>query len=250
MSAGEFITTDVFGTFVLLEAAREAPDLRRFIQISTDEVYGSVPEGSSRETDELQAAQPVLGEQGRRRSARLQLLGHLRRAGRSSRARRTTTARTSFPRRSSRCSSRTLIDDMPVPLYGDGLNERDWLHVDDHCRAHRPADRARRRRARSTTSAAATRSQNVDLTHRILELVGKPESLIQPVADRPGHDRRYSLDTAKLDALGWTPQVTLRRRARARPSPGTARTSGGGGRSRTRTRRSSSTTRRSTASRD
>ena len=82
LNAGEFITTDVFGTFVLLEAARQAPRLRRFVQISTDEVYGSVPEGSSRETDELRPRKPVLGQQGRRRSAGLQLLGDLRRAGR------------------------------------------------------------------------------------------------------------------------------------------------------------------------
>ena len=81
LAAGDFIKTDVEGTFVLLEAARRKPELQRFVQISTDEVYGSVPEGSSRETDELRPRNPVLGEQGRRRSARLQLLGDPRRAG-------------------------------------------------------------------------------------------------------------------------------------------------------------------------
>ena len=81
MAAGDFIKTDVEGSFVLLEAARRNPKLKRFVQISTDEVYGSVPEGSSTETDELQAAQSVCGEQGRRRSPRLQLLGDARRAG-------------------------------------------------------------------------------------------------------------------------------------------------------------------------
>ena len=81
LSAGDFITTDVFGTFVLLEAARHHPGLRRFVQISTDEVYGSVAEGSSREGDELRPRNPVRGEQGRRGSAGLQLLGHLQRTG-------------------------------------------------------------------------------------------------------------------------------------------------------------------------
>jgi dTDP-glucose 4,6-dehydratase len=97
-----------------------------------------------------------------------------------------------------------LIDDMPVPLYGDGQNERDWLHVDDHCRG---IDLLIERGASGEVYniGGGNQVKNVDLTHRILELVGKPPSLIKPVADRPGHDRRYSLDTGKLESLGWKP---------------------------------------------
>jgi dTDP-glucose 4,6-dehydratase len=99
---------------------------------------------------------------------------------------------------------------VPVPLYGDGLNERDWLHVLDHCRALDlliaagvPGE--------VYNIGGGNDVRNVDLTHRILQLAGKPESLIQYVADRPGHDRRYSLDTGKLQQLGWRPQVAFER---------------------------------------
>jgi len=98
-----------------------------------------------------------------------------------------------------------LIDDRPVPLYGDGQNVRDWLHVDDHCRGvdllidHGVSGEV-------YNIGGGNEVKNVDLTHRILELVGKPASLIKPVADRPGHDRRYSVDTSKLKSLGWRPR--------------------------------------------
>jgi len=98
------------------------------------------------------------------------------------------------------------IDDIPVPLYGDGLQERDWLHVGDHCRAVDllidrgvPGD--------VYNVGGGNHIRNVDLTRRILDLTGKPHTLIHPVADRLGHDRRYSLDTSKLQSLGWGPHV-------------------------------------------
>ncbi len=98
------------------------------------------------------------------------------------------------------------LDDIPVPLYGDGLNERDWLHVGDHCRAlDLLIDDGQSGEVYNIGGGNHVR--NVDLTHQILELLGKPESLIRPVADRPGHDRRYCLDTAKVRSLGWEPQV-------------------------------------------
>ncbi|HET8647071.1 MAG TPA: GDP-mannose 4,6-dehydratase, partial [Vicinamibacteria bacterium] len=98
------------------------------------------------------------------------------------------------------------IDDIPVPLYGDGLNERDWLHVDDHCRA---VDLLLERGQPGETYniGGGNELPNVELTRRILGHLGKPESLIRRVTDRPGHDRRYSLDCSKLEALGWAPQV-------------------------------------------
>ena len=98
------------------------------------------------------------------------------------------------------------IDDVPVPLYGDGLNERDWLHVADHCRALDLLIDAGQS-GEVYNIGGGNHVRNVDLTREILRLVGKSDALIRPVADRPGHDRRYCLDTAKVQALGWTPQV-------------------------------------------
>jgi dTDP-glucose 4,6-dehydratase len=205
MSAGEFITTDVYGTFVLLEAARQAPRLRRFVQISTDEVYGSVPHGSSRETDELRPRNPYSASKaGADRLAysywaTYELPVIITRASNNY-------GPNQFPEKVIPLFITNALDDVPVPLYGDGLNERDWLHVLDHCRAlDLLIDDGSSGEVYNIGGGNHVR--NADLTRRILELVGKPESLIQHVADRPGHDRRYSLDTGKLRQLGWRPQV-------------------------------------------
>ena len=202
-NAGEFITTDVFGTFVLLEAARENKNLRRFVQISTDEVYGSVPEGSSRETDELRPRNPYSASKaGADRLAYSYWATYnvpviVTRASNNY-------GPNQFPEKIIPLFITNLIDDIPVPLYGDGQHERDWLHVNDHCRA---VDLLIERGVCGEVYniGGGNEVKNVDLTHRILELVGKPTSLIKPVADRPGHDRRYSLDTGKLQSLGWKP---------------------------------------------
>lgn len=203
-NAGEFITTDVYGTFVLLEAARENPSLRRFVQISTDEVYGSVPQGSSKETDELRPRNPYSASKaGADRLAYSYWATYnvpvvITRASNNY-------GPNQFPEKIIPLFITNLLDDIPVPLYGDGQNERDWLHVDDHCRGvdllidtGQPGE--------VYNIGGGNQIKNVDLTHRILELVGKPASLIKPVADRPGHDRRYSLDTGKLESLGWKPR--------------------------------------------
>ena len=207
MNAGEFITTDVFGTFVLLEAARQAPRLRRFVQISTDEVYGSVPAGSSRETDELRPRNPYAASKaGADRLAYSYWATYevpviVTRASNNY-------GPNQFPEKVIPLFISNAIDDIPVPLYGDGLNERDWLHVADHCRAiDLLIDAAQSGEVYNIGGGNEVR--NVDLTKRILSLLGKPPSLIQHVSDRPGHDRRYSLDTTKLRTLGWSPQVAF-----------------------------------------
>jgi len=208
-NAGDFITTDVYGTFVLLEAARQNTTLRRFVQISTDEVYGSVPEGSSRETDELRPRNPYSASKaGADRLAYSYWATYnvpvvITRASNNY-------GRNQFPEKLIPLFITNLIDDIPVPLYGDGQNERDWLHVDDHCRG---VDLLIDRGVSGEVYNIGGGNQvtNVDLTHRILELVGKPVSLITPVADRQGHDRRYSLDTSKLASLGWTPRAKFER---------------------------------------
>jgi dTDP-glucose 4,6-dehydratase len=201
--AGDFITTDVYGTFVLLEAARDSARLRRFVQISTDEVYGSVPTGASTETDELKPRNPYSASKaGADRLAysywaTYQVPVIITRASNNY-------GPNQFPEKVIPLFITNLIDGIPVPLYGDGQNERDWLHVDDHCRGiDLLIDKGVSGEVYNI--GGGNQVKNVDLTHRILELVGKPASLIKPVADRPGHDRRYSLSTAKLEGLGWKP---------------------------------------------
>ena len=207
MNAGEFITTDVFGTFVLLEAAREAPRLRKLVQISTDEVYGSIPEGSSRETDELRPRNPYSASKaGADRLAysywaTYQVPVVITRASNNY-------GPNQFPEKIIPLFITNAMDDRQVPLYGDGMNVRDWLHVSDNCRAvdliidaGTPGE--------VYNVGGGNHVKNVDLTRRILQLLGKPESLIRPVADRPGHDRRYSVDTAKLHGLGWKPGIAF-----------------------------------------
>jgi dTDP-glucose 4,6-dehydratase len=204
-AAGDFIKTDVLGTFVLLEAARRAPHLRRFVQISTDEVYGSVPEGASRETDELKPRNPYsASKSGADRLAYSYFATYgvpviVTRASNNY-------GPYQFPEKVIPLFVTNAIDGKPLPLYGDGLNVRDWLHVDDHCRAldlliHRGDD------GEVYNVGGGNEVRNVDLTHRILELTDRPASLIEPVRDRPGHDRRYALDTSKARALGWAPTV-------------------------------------------
>ncbi len=204
-AAGEFITTDIFGTFVLLEAARDAKDLRRFVQISTDEVYGSVPTGHSRETDELRPRNPYSASKaGADRLAYSYWATYgvpvvVTRASNNY-------GPNQFPEKVIPLFITNLIDNKPVPLYGDGLNVRDWLHVDDHCRG---VDLLieRGENGEVYNIGGGNEVRNVDLTHRILSLVGRPTSLITPVADRQGHDRRYALDTSKLRGLGWSPTM-------------------------------------------
>jgi len=207
LAAGDFIHTDVFGTFVLLEAARQAPALRRFVQISTDEVYGSVPEGHSRETDELRPRNPYSASKaGADRLAYSYWATYgvpviVTRASNNYGPHQ-------FPEKVIPLFITNAIDSKPLPLYGDGLNVRDWLHVDDHCRGiDLLIDRGQNGDVYNIGGGNEVR--NVDLTQRILELTGRPASLITPVADRLGHDRRYALDTSKLRAMGWQPQAVF-----------------------------------------
>ena len=204
-AAGEFIHTDVFGTFVLLEAARRAKGLRRFVQISTDEVYGSVPTGHSVETDELRPRNPYSASKaGADRLAYSYWATYnvpvvITRASNNY-------GSTQFPEKVIPLFITNLIDGLPVPLYGDGLNVRDWLHVDDHCRGIDLVI-AKGVDGEVYNIGGGNEVKNVDLTHRIIELTGRTKALIKPVQDRPGHDRRYALDTSKLRKLGWAPEV-------------------------------------------
>jgi dTDP-glucose 4,6-dehydratase len=209
LAAGDFIKTDVYGTFVLLEAARDAPLLRRFVQISTDEVYGSVATGRSRETDELKPRNPYAASKAgadRLAYSYWATFGVPVIVTRAS----NNYGPYQFPEKVIPLFVTNAIDNIPLPLYGDGLNVRDWLHVTDHCRALDVV--IERGAAGEVYNIGGGRElANLELTHTILRFVGKPESLIARVTDRPGHDRRYALDTSKLTALGWLPQVEFRR---------------------------------------
>ncbi len=205
LAAGDFIRTDVFGTFVLLEAAREAAGLRRFVQISTDEVYGTVPTGASRETDELRPRNPYAASKaGADRLAYSYFATYgvpviVTRASNNY-------GPYQFPEKVIPLFVTNAIDSEALPLYGDGLNVRDWLHVADHCRALDLVIE-RGEPGEVYNIGGGNEVTNLDLTRRILAGLNRPEDLIRPVADRPGHDRRYCLDTTKLGGLGWRPQV-------------------------------------------
>ncbi len=205
--AGNFIQTDVYGTFVLLEEARRTKELATFVQISTDEVYGSVLKGSSRETDALMPRNPYSASKaGADRLAYSYFATYglpviVTRASNNY-------GPYQFPEKVIPLFVTHAIDDVPLPLYGDGLNVRDWLHVDDHCRA---IDLLLEKGIPGETYNVGGGNEvaNIDLTKRVLKLLGKPESLIRPVTDRLGHDRRYSVDCGKLRSLGWSPSVAF-----------------------------------------
>ena len=211
--AGAFITTDVYGSFVLLDAAREANRLRCFVQISTDEVYGNVETGSSRETDEIRPRNPYAASKaGADRLAYSYWATHgvpviITRGSNNYGPHQ-------FPEKIIPLFVTNAIDRLPVPLYGDGKNIRDWLRVEDHCRAIDLLIE-KGNAGEVYNIGGGNEIRNVDLTHRILELLDRPTSLITPVEDRLGHDRRYSVDTGKLRALGWRPRHAFEEGLRA-----------------------------------
>ena len=209
LEAGEFIKTDIIGTFVLLEAARHSTNLKCFIQISTDEVYGSVAEGSSVETDELRPRNPYSASK-----AGADRLAYSYWATYGVPAIITRASNNygpyQFPEKVIPLFITNALDNVPVPLYGAGLNIRDWLHVADHCRGIDVViDRGQAGEVYNIGGGNEVR--NVDLTHMLLRIASRPESLIKPVQDRQGHDLRYSLNTSKLRALGWQPEVPFER---------------------------------------
>ncbi|MCL6509516.1 MAG: dTDP-glucose 4,6-dehydratase [Anaerolineae bacterium] len=199
-----FIMTDVYGTYVLLEAAREF-QIERFHQVSTDEVYGDIPQGYSQEGDPLEPNSPYAASKA---SAEL-----LIRAYRMTYNLPVTVTRGSntfgpyqYPEKLLPLFITNAIDDLPLPLYGDGMQVRDWLHVVDHARG---IDVVLTQGAVGETYNVGGENErhNIDVIRMMLAILGKPESLIKRVADRPGHDRRYALDTHKLRALGWAPRT-------------------------------------------
>jgi dTDP-glucose 4,6-dehydratase len=198
-----FLRTDVFGVFTLLEAVRELK-MPRFLHISTDEVYGSVPQGSSRETDPLRPSNPYSASKA---GGDLLALSYWRTHGvpvvitRSS----NNFGPYQYPEKVVPLFITNALDDQPLPLYGDGRNVRDWLYVLDNCAGIDVVLR-RGRDGEVYNIGGGHEVENVVLTREILRLTGKPDTLIRPVTDRPGHDRRYSVDSTKIGRLGWAPR--------------------------------------------
>ncbi len=202
MEAGSFIETDVHGVLVLLEEARKhAPKLRRFVQISTDEVYGSIDKGSFSESDPLNPRNPYSASKAggdRMAYAYAQTYDLPVIVTRAS----NNFGPWQYPEKLIPLFVTNAIDNLPLPLYGDGKNIRDWLFAEDHCAA---IDFLIEHGNNSETYniGGGNELENREITHKILELLDKPKSLIKPVADRQGHDRRYSLDTSRLDNAGF-----------------------------------------------
>jgi dTDP-glucose 4,6-dehydratase len=199
----DFLKTDVFGVLTLLEAVRELR-IPRLLHISTDEVYGSVGEGSSSEQDALRPSNPYSASKA---AGDLLALAYWRTHGvpvvitRSS----NNFGPYQYPEKVVPLFITNALDDQSLPLYGDGRNVRDWLYVLDNCAAIDLVLR-RGRDGEVYNVGGGHEVENVVLTHEILRLTGKSETLIRRVSDRPGHDRRYSVDSTKIRRLGWNPR--------------------------------------------
>jgi dTDP-glucose 4,6-dehydratase len=208
LDSGPFIRTNVVGTQVLLDAAREFR-VPVYIQVSTDEVYGSLgPDGYFTETTPLAPSSPYSASKA---AADLLVLAYQHTFG--------------IPAMITRCSNNygpyqfpekliplfitRLLQDQKVPVYGDGQQVRDWIHVRDHC-AGIEAVRQKGRIGEVYNLGGRCERTNLQMTHLLLHLLGKPQSLIEHVKDRPGHDRRYAIDCSKAEReLGWTPTIPL-----------------------------------------
>jgi dTDP-glucose 4,6-dehydratase len=203
----EFVSTNVMGTQVLLDAARNS-NLKRFLHVSTDEVYGSISEGSWPEDHPLLPNSPY--------SASKAGSDLLVRAYNRTHKLDTVITRCSnnygqyqFPEKVMPLFITNIIEGKKVPLYGNGLNVRDWLHVDDHCRGIALA-LTKGKSGEVYNIGGGTELTNVELTHKILAAMGVGKEFIQPVEDRKGHDLRYSVDITKINTqLGYSPQVNF-----------------------------------------
>ncbi|HSJ18697.1 MAG TPA: dTDP-glucose 4,6-dehydratase [Solirubrobacterales bacterium] len=205
-SPSEFITTDVFGTFVLLEAAREAGI--RHLQVSTDEVYGSIDDGSFTERSPIDPSSPYSASKA---GGDLIVQAFQRTYGADALICRGSNnyGPYQYPEKLiPLCILNALAGD-PLPVYGDGKQVRNWLFVDDNCAA---IDVVLERGAAGEVYnvGGPDELRNIDAVRATLELCGRDESLIEFVTDRPGHDRRYSLASDKVKALGWEPEVGFR----------------------------------------
>ena len=206
VGSDDFVNTNCFGTNIVMDTARRL-EIGRVVHIGTDEVYGSVEVGSSKETDPLEPRSPYSASKA---GSDLIALSYHHTHGLPVSVTRCTNnfGPYQYPEKAIPLFATNLLDGESIPLYGDGLNERDWLFVDDHCSGvHRvlhdglPGE--------IYNIGAGNETPNRVLVDKLLALLGKDETSIRYVDDRLGHDRRYSVDIAKITALGWTKQRTL-----------------------------------------
>jgi len=204
LDPGSFARTDVLGTGVLLEEARLA-SVRRFVQVSTDEVYGSVEVGTSTEEDRLAPRSPYSASKAGGDLLALSYWTTYRFPVMVTRG-SNTYGPNQYPEKFIPLFVTNAIDDQPLPLYGDGRQRRDWLAVQDHCAAiievllHGEPGQI-------YNVGGGNERENITVARQMLAYLGKPERLIRFVQDRPGHDRRYEVDCSKLRRLGWQPVI-------------------------------------------
>jgi dTDP-glucose 4,6-dehydratase len=211
-SAENFVRTNVLGTQALLDAARRHR-VGRLVQVSTDEVYGSLPSGGAfREDTPLHANSPYAASKA---AADLLVLAAVHTHGMDALITRCSNnyGPCQFPEKLIPLFISNALEGKPLPVYGDGLQVRDWLHVDDHGRAIDlliDGGHAGETYNVGTWRPGAREWTNLDIAKMLLELMGRPETLLRHVADRPGHDRRYAMDYAKMAKIfDWHPQVEL-----------------------------------------
>ncbi len=206
LDPSDFIRTDVQGTATLLAASRDA-GVRRFVQVSTDEVYGSIDDGSFRETDPLHPSSPYSASKA---GGDMQVLAWHHTFGVDAVITRgsNTFGPRQYPEKLIPLFVTNALDGQELPVYGDGMQVRDWIYVTDHCAGiwtameHGVAGQV-------YNVGGGHEMPNIAITERILALTDADPGLVRHVTDRPGHDRRYSLDCAKLQALGWAPARTF-----------------------------------------
>lgn len=211
ISSLEFVRTNVLGTQVLLDAAR-ANNAGRFVHISTDEVYGSLgPTGAFIETTPLDPTSPYAASKA---GSDLMVLAACKTFGMNASVTRCTNnyGPYHFPEKLIPLFITNALEDKKLPLYGDGMNVRSWVYVTDHCEALlQVAEKGRAGEVYNIGGGADAELPNRDVTHAILEILGKSKDLIQPVGDRPAHDRRYAIDHSKItEELGWKPRTPFR----------------------------------------
>ncbi len=212
MSGLDFVRTNVLGTQVLLDAARSAK-ASRFVHISTDEVYGSLGEtGAFLETTPLDPTSPYAASKA---ASDLMVLAAFKTHGMNVSVTRCTNnyGPYHFPEKLIPLFITNALEDKKLPLYGDGMNVRSWVYVTDHCEALLTvAEKGRAGEVYNIGGGTDAELRNRDVTHAILETLGKSKDLIQPVGDRPAHDRRYAIDHSKITSeLGWKPRTPFKR---------------------------------------
>jgi dTDP-glucose 4,6-dehydratase len=204
--ADDFVTTNCFGTHMVMDTARRL-GIERAVHIGTDEVYGSVETGSSTEDDPLEPRSPYSASKA---GSDLIALAYHHTHGLPVTVTRCTNnfGPFQYPEKAIPLFTTNLLDGKPIPLYGDGLNERDWIYVDDHCAG---VDLVLRRGEPGGiyNIGAGNETPNRVLVDKLLAILGAGEEMVDYVEDRLGHDRRYSVDISKVTALGWRKQRTL-----------------------------------------